>query len=108
MTAMARPSGEGGRRLELRERSLGQGELRSATRPLCLLLSLALLLLGCGRAPDERVRRVIYWEKWTGFEGAAMDRVVERFNARERARGAHDASYRPIQVERVTVSEIEQ
>lgn len=108
MTAMERPSAERGGSGALRARSVVAGDLRSATGPLCLLLSLALLLLGCGRAPEERVRRVIYWEKWTGFEGAAMDRVVEGFNARERARGVHDASYRPIEVERVTVSEIEQ
>jgi multiple sugar transport system substrate-binding protein len=54
------------------------------------------------------VRRIVYWEKWAGFEGAAMDRVVDLFNQRERERRAREPSYRPIEVERVTISSIEQ
>ena len=32
------------------------------------------------QAADERVR-VVYWEKWTGFERAAMQAVVDDFNS---------------------------
>lgn len=65
-------------------------------------------LVGCGDAEDERVRRVVYWEKWTGIEGEAVERVVHAFNERERARARREPGYRPIEVERVTVSRIEQ
>lgn len=49
-------------------------------------LPLALLLAaGCVRSPQDRTPdgRVIvdYWEKWTGFEGDAMQAVVDDFNA---------------------------
>lgn len=53
------------------------------------------------------MRRVVYWEKWGGFEGAAMDSVVQLFNARERERAMREPAYVPIEVERVTVSTIE-
>lgn len=49
----------------------------------CLVL--AAVLTGCGGLPDDRTDdgRVIvsYWEKWTGFEGDAMQAVVDDFNA---------------------------
>lgn len=37
-----------------------------------------------------------------------MDQVVELFNQRERERRTRDSNYRPIEVERVTISHIEQ
>ena len=39
------------------------------------------LVAGCTRAPQDRTpdgRLIIhYWEKWTGFEGEAMQAVVD-------------------------------
>lgn len=73
--------------------------------------ALALLGAACGSAKSSErggVRRVVYWEKWTDFEGEAMGRVVEAFNARERARAQAEPAYRPIEVEMVVVSRIEQ
>lgn len=65
------------------------------------------LVLGC--APKrEKVRRIVYWEKWTDFEGKAIDVVVEMFNAKEREKAAATPGYVPIEVQRVTVSRIEQ
>ena len=50
-----------------------------------LALSIFLLLIpGCGKKEDEyRNGRLViqYWEKWTGFEGEAMQDVVDAFNA---------------------------
>ena len=49
----------------------------------CLCLALGAALAGCGprlSAPGGRVV-VTYWEKWTGFEGEAMRKTVEAFNA---------------------------
>lgn len=64
------------------------------------LAGLVPLLAGCARPGDERTpdgRIVVhYWEKWTGFEGDAMDAVVADFNA----------SQTNIWVERLTVSDI--
>jgi len=48
-----------------------------------LLLALAALLLPMpARAAAEAGERVVvqYWEKWTGFEAAAMQAVVDDFN----------------------------
>lgn len=53
-------------------------------------------------------RKITYWEKWTGFEGEAMGRVVSLFNERERARAAREPGYRPIEVRKVTISKFEQ
>lgn len=51
---------------------------------LCALLLLAAMLVSCAR-PEERTRdgRIIldYWEKWTGFEREAMERIVDDYNA---------------------------
>jgi len=52
-------------------------------------------------------RRLVYWEKWTGFEGEAMQHVVDRFNARQLARAEAEAGYRPIAVEKVIVSQVD-
>ncbi|MCK4235883.1 MAG: hypothetical protein KAX38_02110, partial [Candidatus Krumholzibacteria bacterium] len=54
-------------------------------RATSLALSIFLLLIpGCGKKKDEyRNGRLViqYWEKWTGFEGEAMQDVVDAFNA---------------------------
>ncbi len=73
--------------------------------------ALALSCSACGveRSDDKAsVRHVVYWEKWTDFEGEAMARVVDGFNAKERERGKTEPGYRPIEVEMVVVSSIEQ
>jgi ABC-type glycerol-3-phosphate transport system substrate-binding protein len=55
---------------------------------------------GCARPAEDRTAdgRVIldYWEKWTGFEGAAMQAVVDDYNA----------SQTRVFVRKLTVSEI--
>ncbi|MBM3472334.1 MAG: ABC transporter substrate-binding protein [Armatimonadetes bacterium] len=49
---------------------------------LCGLLVLAAALTGCRPARESGGRLVVtYWEKWTGFEGEAMRKTVEAFNA---------------------------
>jgi ABC-type glycerol-3-phosphate transport system substrate-binding protein len=62
----------------------------------------SVLFLGCARAPDDKTedgRTIIeYWEKWTGFEGEAMQAVVDAFNA----------SQDRIFVKKLTVSEVDQ
>lgn len=73
----------------------------------------AFVLLGsaCTGKQSERqaaVRHIVYWEKWTDFEGEAMARVVDAFNASERRRARAEPSYRPIEVEKVTISRIEE
>jgi multiple sugar transport system substrate-binding protein len=76
-----------------------------------VVCALVLLGSGCGgsRADDAAgVRRVVYWEKWTDFEGEAMARVVDAFNAEERERAKAEPGYRPIEVEMVVISNIEQ
>jgi multiple sugar transport system substrate-binding protein len=73
--------------------------------------ALVLLGSGCGGSrADENggVRHVVYWEKWTDFEGEAMGRVVDAFNAKEREHAKLEPGYRPIEVEMVVVSSIEQ
>ncbi len=59
------------------------------------------VLCGCSPTPRDRTPdgRVIvhYWEKWTGFEGDAMDAVVADFNA----------SQHHILVQKLTVSQID-
>ncbi len=73
-----------------------------------LALVAAALVFGCGTEHDEKVRRIVYWEKWTGFEGKALDAVVDAFNAKEREKARADSRYVPIEVQHVTVSRIEQ
>jgi ABC-type glycerol-3-phosphate transport system substrate-binding protein len=70
-------------------------------RALGLVALLALMYVGFTRQPGPaqasgRVR-VCYWEKWTGFEGEAMRKVVEAFNR----------SQDRIFVDMLTVSEID-
>jgi len=54
----------------------------------CLLfvfvLTICVTVGGCSRSPEHTADgRVVvhYWEKWTGFEGEAMQAVVDDFNA---------------------------
>ena len=60
------------------------------------------LLAGCARPPNDKTedgRTIIeYWEKWTGFEGEAMQAVVDAFNV----------SQTNIFVRKLTVSEVDQ
>lgn len=67
---------------------------------LAVLAAALLLAPACARREADRSAdgRVVvqYWEKWTGFEGEAMDAVVADFNA----------SQSGIRVERLTVSDI--
>lgn len=64
-------------------------------------LGLCLLGSSCGGLPNDRTPdgRIIvsYWEKWTGFEGEAMQAVVDDFNR----------SQTNIWVEKLTVSGID-
>jgi ABC-type glycerol-3-phosphate transport system substrate-binding protein len=72
-------------------------------------LTLGLGLLGCeDPEEDSGVRRIVYWEKWTGFEGEAMQRVVDEFNAQQREKAKTTKGYRPIEVEKVTVSKLDE
>ncbi len=75
------------------------------------LCALALLLCSaCSEnqsTKDSGVRRIVYWEKWTDFEGEAMARVVDGFNAKQRERVKAEPGYRPIEVEMVVISRIE-
>jgi len=71
-------------------------------KALTFLACAALLLSACApraddRAPDGRII-IDYWEKWTGFEGEAMQAVVDDFNA----------SQDRFLVRMLTVSSIEQ
>jgi len=67
-----------------------------------LMLLVALMYLGAIIRPQPPVPpgriRVAYWEKWTGFEGEAMRRVVNAFNRRQNR----------IWVDMLTVSQIDQ
>jgi ABC-type glycerol-3-phosphate transport system substrate-binding protein len=57
---------------------------RFPVTPRCLrvlaLATLALLAGACSRAPQDDRVRVVYWEKWTGEEMAAMKATVDAFN----------------------------
>jgi multiple sugar transport system substrate-binding protein len=72
---------------------------------------LALSSVACSDTQSQRhtgARHIVYWEKWTDFEGEAMARLVDAFNTKERARAKAAPGYRPIEVEVVTISSIEQ
>lgn len=79
-----------------------------------LATALCALALLCGACSENReqagvsVRHIVYWEKWTDFEGEAMGRVVAAFNAEERTRAEREPGYRPIEVEMVVISRIDQ
>lgn len=71
-------------------------------RRVCTILLLLAVAGGCAppretRTADGRLL-VSYWEKWTGFEGEAMQTVVDDFNA----------SQRRYEVRMLTVSQIDQ
>jgi len=85
--------------------------LRSAATALLTLVASAALTatFACSTNSDKQApRHVSYWEKWNGFEGEAMDAVVADFNALELAHAKRDPNYAPIEVEKVTVSKLEQ
>jgi len=63
------------------------------------ILALA-MLAGCGSQPHKGPVKIIYWEKWTKFEGQAARDMVDAFNRDPRFAGR-------IQVELVTQSQIE-
>lgn len=49
---------------------------------LCAVATCAGVLGGCRPSAPQHKRIVVtYWEKWTGFEGEAMRKTVEAFNA---------------------------
>jgi ABC-type glycerol-3-phosphate transport system substrate-binding protein len=71
---------------------------------LCIFLAGLFCLSGCNviipEPRDEYVDgrlRITYWEKWTGFEGEAIQRVVDSFNARQNR----------IYVDLITMSQID-
>src|ERR1041384_2449451 len=75
------------------------------------LCALALFSVACSDSQSEKptgVRPLVYWEKGRDFEGEAMARVVDGFNVKERARAKAEPGYRPIEVEMVIISSIEQ
>jgi ABC-type glycerol-3-phosphate transport system substrate-binding protein len=47
---------------------------------ICCLLGL-IALAGCKRRADDERVHITYWEKWTGAEAAAIQAVVDEFNA---------------------------
>jgi ABC-type glycerol-3-phosphate transport system substrate-binding protein len=69
-----------------------------------LVLLLFSFLAGCSsEKEDSNIVKVIYWEKWTGFEGEAMQAVVDLFNSKE----FKNKDGKTIVVEKVTVSQID-
>lgn len=74
------------------------------------LIALAMTsLVSCSSSEHKQApRHITYWEKWTGFEGEAMDAVIDEFNAKEVAKAKADPNYAPIEVEKVTISNVEQ
>ncbi|MFH0878927.1 MAG: ABC transporter substrate-binding protein [Lentisphaerota bacterium] len=79
----------------------GIGKIGAFLKSSLLLALLFIFVQGCVRPPNDRTPdgRVIvqYWEKWTGFEGDAMQAVVDDFNA----------SQTNIFVDKLTVSQID-
>jgi len=64
---------------------------------------------GCSTHSNKQApRHITYWEKWTGFEGEAMDSIIDDFNQSEVAHAQADPNYAPIEVEKVTIAKIEQ
>ncbi len=90
-------------------RHTGASRAPAAVLALLAPLTLALGLLSCSASENKQApRHITYWEKWTGFEGEAMDAVIDDFNAKEVAHAKQDSSYAPIEVEKVTISNVEQ
>jgi ABC-type glycerol-3-phosphate transport system substrate-binding protein len=71
---------------------------------LCLIIISLCLAAGCSRdKQNSDTVEVIYWEKWTGFEGEAMQAVVDLFNSKE----FKNKDGKKIVVKKVTVSQID-
>src|SRR3989338_389484 len=59
---------------------------------------------GCaGNGTRTDTVKVAYWEKWTGFEGDAMQAVVDLFNSRN----IKNKAGKVIQVEMITTSQLD-
>ncbi len=68
------------------------------------LVVFAFHLSGCaGKKSSLDVVDVTYWEKWTGFEGDAMQAVVDLFNSRK----IKNKEGKVIQVEMITTSQLD-
>ena len=79
------------------------------TLSLLFALSMITLFVGCDATVDETgPRRIVYWEKWSGFESEAAERAVSAFNEKERGKAEDKTGYRPIEVKYVSVARIEQ
>jgi len=85
-----------------RRRPTGPDPRRPLTRRALLRAAAAapaaLTLLGCKRTASGGPVKITYWEKWTKFEGQACADMVAAFNEAYQGR---------IEVERVTISQIE-
>lgn len=66
-----------------------------------ILLAALAILAGCSTQPVPDRIRISYWEKWTGFEGEAIEAVVQAFNQKPE-RGSDR-----IEIELTTVSQID-
>jgi multiple sugar transport system substrate-binding protein len=85
------------------------GALRTPASAVALLaVGLGLLSNCSARENKQTPRHITYWEKWTGFESEAMDAIIDDFNANEVAHAKADSSYAAIEVEKVTISNVEQ
>ena len=81
----------------------------STAQRACWFGALIGLLASCAPTVSEHApRHITYWEKWTGFESEAMDAVIDDFNAKEVARAQSEPNYAPIEVEKVSISNVEQ
>ncbi len=71
---------------------------------LAALTVFACNFLGCaGSGAHTDTVKVTYWEKWTGFEGDAMQAVVDLFNSRK----IKNKESKVIQVEMITTSQLD-
>lgn len=69
-----------------------------------ILLALLFPMIGCNKKEASlNVIKLSYWEKWTGFEGEAMQAVVDLFNSKK----IKNREGKVIQVEMITVSQID-
>jgi len=78
--------------------------LRTKAIVLAVLAVFASHLSGCaGRNSSPDTVNVTYWEKWTGFEGDAMQAVVDLFNSRK----IKNKDGKVIQVEMMVTSQLD-
>ncbi len=69
-----------------------------------IFLNIFLILSACSsQKQSSDIVKVSYWEKWTGFEGEAMQRVVDAFNEKK----IRNKKGKIIQVEMVTTSQLD-